>query len=464
MKQLSRKIIDAPVYPERIIQIGGGNFLRAFVDWMVQRLNRDAGFNSSVVVCQSAAGPTLKKLVRQDGLYTVCLSGLQEGRPVRQCELVSCISRILAIGDEFEAFLKLAEQPAMRFIISDTTEAGIVHYEDESFERPRTYPGRLTALLYRRYQSCGGADAPGFIILPCEPARRNGDTLRMSVFHYALDWDLDDDFTDWLDDANIFCNTLLDRAVPGFPAERAEALFHELGYRDELLVECETYHLWVIEGPDEVRRDLPAERAGLNVKVVANLENYRDMKVRILNGTHTAMLPIGLLLGLGSVQQTVEHELAGRFVREVLEEEILPALNMEGSGRFGAEIMERFRNPYIEHRLESVAENAFKNWPNHLLKSIELYVDSRQALPVRLSFALASLVVIYMDPPFRLQDDPLILNIFKGPDPLPQLFSQLGLNRIEGLQQLVALNVKQIRTHGLQRALSAMLASALPAR
>lgn len=406
-----RRDSQFPGYPERVVQFGGGVFLRGFADWMIAQMNHHAGFASFVVICQGTPGNTVERLNRQEGLFTVCLTAIRDGRPQRACELVTCVTRGIDIAAEYDAFLRLAEQPELRFAVSNTTEAGIRFDPDDAYACPTTFPGRLTALLHRRWQAFAGDTRRGLIILPCELIERNGEQLHAAVQRYIQHWNLENAFQTWVDTANCFCTTLVDRIVPGFPHARAEELWESLGYRDELLVEAERFHLWVIEAPDWVRSEFPAEAAGLNVRFVPSIEPYRAIKVRILNGAHTAMTPVGLLLGQESVAATITDARSGRFVREAIAREILPTLATDDAAAFARDVLARFANPCIHHKLADIALNSFAKWRTRILPTLEDYQARTGTLPRRLCFSIAALIALYRAPAIPLKDSPAVLDL-----------------------------------------------------
>ncbi|HLR75042.1 MAG TPA: tagaturonate reductase, partial [Virgibacillus sp.] len=294
MQKLNENVIKKQVYPEKILQFGEGNFMRAFVDWKIDLLNQKTDFNGSVVVVQPIEQGLVNQLNEQDGLYTLYLQGIKNGEAVKEHSVIQSISRGLDLMTDYDEYLKVAENPELRFIFSNTTEAGITYDEtDQLTDKPqKTFPGKLTAFLYHRYQIFQGDSNKGFILIPCELIEQNGQKLEEIVLRYAEQWDLGADFINWIHEGNTFCNSLVDRIVPGYPKDTIEEITEELGYRDELVVVGEQYHLWVIEGPEWIQDEFPVDQIGLNVLFVEDLTPYRTMKVRILNGAHTAMTPV----------------------------------------------------------------------------------------------------------------------------------------------------------------------------
>lgn len=480
MEKLNRKTLDGGVnYPERIIQFGEGNFLRAFVDWMVVEMNDKVEFNSSVAVVQPIEQGMVNMLNEQDGLYTLILKGLINGRPVRDRMLIDSISRGLNPYTQFDEYMRLAENPDMRFIISNTTEAGIAFDSSDKFfaTPPKTFPAKLAVLLYRRFKTFNGDPSKGFIILPCELIDRNGDNLRYAIIRYCTLWDLGADFLKWVYEANIFCNTLVDRIVPGFPRDSIKEIRHEIGYEDRLVVEAEPFHLWVIEGPDFVKEEFPAHEAALNVLFVNDMTPYRTRKVAILNGAHTLIAPIAYLSGMDTVRDAVEHPVIGRFMENALYKEIIPTIDLPEKElyRFTLKVMERFRNPYIEHALYSILLNNVSKYKTRNLPSLLEYYRRANRLPSSLVFSLAALMVYYKgkrnDQPVQLQDDTYILNLFarewqtcdESPEDVKHLVLNIlsdktlwgqDLTEIDGLTDKTAQYVLEILNKGMLEAVS----------
>ncbi|MFL6555426.1 MAG: tagaturonate reductase, partial [Bacillus sp. (in: firmicutes)] len=310
MEQLNKDLVkDFQTYPEKVLQFGEGNFLRAFVDWQIDVMNKKANFNGSVVVVQPRGFEKVEKLNEQDGLYTLYLQGMKEGKAVKEHTTITSISRGLNLFTQYDQYLALASNPDLRFIFSNTTEAGIAFDENDRLEdRPqKSFPGKLTAFLYQRYNAFQGDRDKGFIIIPCELIDQSGEKLKQIILKYAERWHLGEGFANWIEEGNTFCSSLVDRIVPGYPRDSIEEITEELGYKDNLVVVGEQYHQWVIEGPQSIREEFPAHLAGLNTLVVDDLTPYRTRKVCILNGAHTSMTPVSYLYGQDTVAEAVEH-------------------------------------------------------------------------------------------------------------------------------------------------------------
>ena len=469
-------------YPVKVIQFGEGNFLRAFVDWQIDKMNKEADFNGSVAVVQPLEGGLIHMLNEQDCLYTLYLQGIQNGKATKTHTVIDCIDRAVDPYKDYNKYLELAEIPSVRFIISNTTEAGIVFENDDKLESgcQKGYPSKLTALLYHRFKTFNGALDKGLNIIPCELIDRNGEKLKEIVLKYAEIWNLGDEFITWINIANTFFCSLVDRIVPGYPRDTIEEVRAELGYDDNLVDVGEVFHLWVIEGPQCLKEELPIEKAGLNVKVVDDMTPYRTRKVRILNGPHTAMVPVAYLYGLETVGETLDHEIMGQYVRELIFEEIVPTLDLPHDElvQFGNDIIERFQNPYVKHYLMSIALNSMSKYKTRDLPSLTEYLKRKGELPRKLVFSLAALIEFYKgkrgNEDIKLADDEHILELYKNlwsecdgsESGLKTLVTKvlaydrnwgMDLNEIEGLTQSVTDNLILIEKAGMKEAVKSVL-------
>jgi tagaturonate reductase len=401
MKLLNRNTVSANLYTERILQFGEGNFLRAFVDWIIHQMNEKINFDAGIVVVQPIAHGLIETLNNQEGLYTLYLKGIKHRELISEHQVIDCIQRAINPYENHDKYLTTAENPNLRFIISNTTEAGIAYDASDKFEdKPqRSFPGKLTALLYKRFQFFKGNPNKGLIIIPCELIDRNGDNLKKIILKYVDDWNLGNMFKNWLLEYNFFCNTLVDRIVPGFPKDDIEEITQELGYKDNLVVVGEQFHLWVIEMPESVRAEFPVDNCGLNVVFTEDLEPYRTRKVRILNGVHTAMVPFSLLYGNGTVKETIEDVFTGDFIKKLIYDEIIPTLKMDKDELvlFADEVLDRFRNPFIKHHLSSIALNSISKFKVRVLPSLLTYIEKNDRIPINLTFAFACLIRFYKD-------------------------------------------------------------------
>lgn len=421
MKTLNRTNCSNALHcTERIIQFGEGNFLRAFADWMVARMNREAGFDSSIVVVKPRSGDGLETLNRQDGLFYLNLRGLDGSTTVNRIELVDSVSRGVNPYTAYEDYLALAEDPNMRFVISNTTEAGIAF--DPSCRLSDTpalsYPGKLVQLLYHRYSHFHGDPSKGLIILPCELIAENGKVLRNCISKYIELWELGAGFSTWIDRSCVVCTTLVDRIVTGYPKEDAEKIKHSIGFDDALLVSSEPYHLWVIEGLREATAEFPADKVGLNVKFVDEEKPFHQMKVALLNAPHTLMSPIALLAGIKTVRKAIEDDQIDLFIRTVMENELKPTVPLDRGeiDRFASDVLMRFRNPFIRHELESIMLNAYSKYTARVLPALKMHVATKRTIPEGLALGLAALIVAYrgtneVGDPIRLSDKEEIITM-----------------------------------------------------
>ncbi|QDR82315.1 tagaturonate reductase [Sporomusa termitida] len=395
------EVFAASHLPERVIQFGEGNFLRAFVDWMIHRLNKQGLFNGRIVVVQPIADGLAGSINEQDGLYTLLLRGLQAGRIVEQKELISSVSRGINPYTDWAACLACAENPAIEFVVSNTTEAGIIYDPADRPDKlpPVSFPGKLTVYLYHRFQHFQGEAAKGMVILPCELIERNGEQLQAIVLRLAREWGLPAAFAAWVSEHNTFVNTLVDRVVTGYPREEAGELEQYLGYQDRLLTTGELFHLWVIEGPAALAERLPFAKTGLNVIWTNDMSPYRTRKVRILNGAHTASVPVAYLYGLEAVKEMMDHPVMGKFIRQVIWEEIVPSINLDREmlSDFAGSVIERFENPFIKHYLLSILLNSSAKFKTRNLPSLLAYYQQNGVLSEKLVFSLAALITVYKD-------------------------------------------------------------------
>lgn len=394
-KQAWTALRQAPV---TILQIGEGNFLRGFFNWMIE-VCRDKGlFDGGIAVMQPrpTGKANIEKLAAQDGLYTLVIRGIDNGKPIEKRRIINVFSRVFNAYEEWDAFLRLAESPDLKMVVTNTTEAGLIY-------RPETYtgeplpstPGKIALLLYHRYNTFAGDKNCGLVFLPCELLARNGDTLREIVLKHAADWGCPAAFLDWVKEHNVFLNSLVDRIVTGYPDEaQAEQWFSEWGYRDELLVTAEPYHLWAIEADPAMEHLLPLRRAGLNVHWTDDLTPFQQRKVRLLNGAHTWMAPIGLLSGIEHVRAFVEHPALGPLMRDLVTFDLVPTLPYpEADMRAYAEtVFERFANPFIRHRLADIALNSLSKFKARLLPALAFYAARSEPIPPRLVLGLAGLL------------------------------------------------------------------------
>ena len=389
---------------ERVIQFGEGGFLRGFTDWMLQIANEQADFDGKVVVVQPIEKGLCDMLTAQNCVYTHLCRGA-EGVDIKKIDV---ISRCVKPYDDFDAYIALASNPDFRFVVSNTTEAGITFVDsDKITDRPASsFPGKLTQLLLARFNLGLG----GFVFLPCELIDKNGANLKKCVLQYADLWNLGDAFKAWIENENIFCNTLVDRINTGYPKEEKI----DVGFDDKMINTSEYFHLWVIEGYNELFSELPLDKCGLNVIVTDNLEMYRTRKVRILNGAHTSLVPYALLSGFDTVKSCIDDEGMLTHLKKCVYDEIIPTLDLprEELIEYADNVVTRFSNPYIRHMLVSIALNSVSKFKVRVLPSILEYVKRYNKMPETLIFSFAKLIDFYMTD--MTNDDPEVTAFMKS--------------------------------------------------
>lgn len=395
---------------KKVIQFGEGGFLRGFVDWIIQLTDESSDFNAAVTVVQPIEKGLCAKLEAQNCVYTHIMRGMRDGVPTVDTKIIDVIDGTVEPYQDWEAYLALAEVPTYRFVVSNTTESGIAYNDTDTPEQAPniTFPAKLTLLLQRRFQK----GLKGFIFLPCELIDRNGSTLKKYILRYAEKWNLGADFISWVENENIFCNTLVDRIVTGYPKDEKI----DLGYEDNMVNTSELFHLWVIEGPTCVKEEFPFEKAGLNIIVTPDLERYRTRKVRILNGAHTSMIPYALLSGIETVGECMNDETMSSFVKQCVYEEIIPTLDLpeEELLDYADNVFERFRNPYIRHLCASISLNSISKFKVRVLPSLLEYIKRKNTMPDHLLFSFAKLIQFYKEG--TPNDDPAIIEFIRNSD------------------------------------------------
>ena len=464
--------------PIKFLQFGQGNFMRGFFDWQVDLLNERTGLNAGVVVVRPRGGSGSPLLDVQDGLFTTVVRGLDDsGAPVSEYRTIACVQREINPATMYGDYLALAQLPELRFIVSNTTEAGIATNDSDAFgdAPPSSFPAKLARLLFDRYTYFNGSADKGVVLLPCELIEQNGPALKAAVLHFARLWQLDAGFAAWIDSACVFCSTLVDRIVTGFPDGEADTIAADLGYTDQFLVAAEYYYLFVIEGPAWLADELKLAGANLNIRLVDDITPYKKRKVGILNGGHTALVPVALLAGLETVGEAVNDEQVGGYLADTLAQEIIPALPLpqDELQQFARDVLLRFRNPYIQHRLASIALNSWSKFAARIAPQLLRYVEVQGQLPQRLVLALAATMRLYRGDVIALADDAATLDWFKSAwadvDSGKQSVAQLAqgwlanekvwgrdLNAVPGLAQAVTNALARIDAQGMRGALQAL--------
>jgi len=385
--------------PEKVLQIGEGNFLRAFADWMINTMNNAGVFNGSVVISQPIARGMSEMLNAQDCVYTVLMRGIEDGKVVEKAEVITSVSRCINPYEDFNTLLDVARNPEIKVIISNTTEAGIAYHEGDkpTDMPPQSYPAKMTVMLHERYLALGAGSDSSILILPVELIERNGDNLKKIVLQYATEWGFEPEFIDWLKTEVCFANTLVDRIVSGFPRDEINEICEKLGYEDNMLVTCEPFHSWVIEAPKKWAEVIPFDKVGLHVIWTDDMTPYRTRKVRILNGAHTVSVLAAYLSGYNIVREMLEDKTFNRYLKSVLNNEIIPNIKLprEELDSFAAAVLERFSNPFIKHKLLDISLNSVSKFKARCLDSLLEYTESRKELPDILCFGFAALMEFY---------------------------------------------------------------------
>ena len=424
MAQLNYEVLKQSGYPgyvlrsapEKVMQFGEGNFLRAFVDDFFDIANEKAGFNGKVAVVQPIAAGLTDLINAQEGLYTLYLRGSEKGRKVDDKRVISCVSRALNPYRDWEKVLELAKSPDLEIVVSNTTEAGIVHESESKFDQqpPISFPAKLTRVLFERF----AAGRPGLVILSCELIDNNGKELQKCVNQYIDDWKLDDGFLAWVNDQNIFCSTLVDRIVPGRirDEEEIKALSAANGYDDPLTDVGEVFGFWAIEGPDGLENRLPFKKAGVPVTVVPDVTPYKKRKVRILNGAHTGFVLGAYLAGFDIVRDCMHDDTVLRFMNKMLYEEVIPTLPLDKKDlqAFAEAVQDRFNNPFVNHELMSISLNSTSKWRARNMPTLLDYLEANGKLPACLTASLAAYIAFYSNDVQALTDQGLVCRRSKG--------------------------------------------------
>ena len=478
MQTLNRTIVSRNQYPTKVIQFGEGNFLRAFVDWIIWNTNQKTDFNAGVVVVQPIEKGMVDMLNSQDGLYHVNLQGIDKGEAIDSIQMIDVINGGLNPYTQNDEFMALAENPNIRFVISNTTEAGIAFDPSCKLEdKPASsYPGKLTQLLYRRYKHFNGDRSKGLIILPCELIFLNGKELKKCIYQYIDLWNLGEEFKTWFEEAcGVYC-TLVDRIVPGYPKDTIEQIHERIGYNDNLVVKGEIFHLWVIEAPESVAAEFPADKAGLNVLFVPSEAPYHERKVTLLNGPHTVLSPVGYLSGLDTVKECVEDPQVGAFVKKVMYEELMETLNLPKPElqAFADSVVERFVNPYVKHFVTSIMLNSFPKYKTRDLPGLKTYLERKGELPKGLVLGLAGIITYYKggfrgDVEIVPNDDAAIVELLKnlwatgdvrkvaeGVLAAEFIWGE-DLNAVPGLTDLLTADLALIQNEGMRAAVKSVI-------
>ena len=466
--------------PIKVLQFGEGNFLRAFVDYMIDIANEKGEFNGDIVLVKPITFGTLERFHEQDCQYTVQLRGIVDDKPQRINRIVTSVADAVDAYEEYEKYAGYARLDTLRFIVSNTTEAGIVYDDTDLLEMtpPKTYPGKLTKFLYERYQHFSGALDKGLIILPVELIDDNGIHLKECVLKLAELWKLEEGFISWIHEACVFTSTLVDRIVTGYPRDEAEELCKEFGYQDNLIVTGEPFALWVIESAKDISGELPLPQVGLPVIFTDNQKPYKQRKFRILNGAHTSFVLASYLCGNDIVLQSMQDELILNFIKATIFEEVIPTLTLpkQELEEFAQAVLTRFNNPYVKHAHLSISLNSVSKWRARCMPSFLEYIEKTGKLPVHLTFSLAALMAFYTgaeirdkalighrgEEEYNILDDEAVLSFFasnsdKQTDEYVHNtlantdFWGQDLSRIAGVEDAVTAYLTDIRSLGMRQ-------------
>lgn len=422
--------------PEKVIQFGEGNFLRAFVDYMFDKINEEGLFDGGITLIQPIPGGDFLRniLNEQEGLYTLIARGREDGEKVVQKRLITCVNRCINPYVDLDTYNECAKNPELRFVVSNTTEAGISWKEEDMIttEPQDSFPAKVANFLYVRFKAFNGDKSKGLVFIPCELIDDNGKTLKKYVLQHAKNWNLGDEFIDWIETACVFTSTLVDRIVTGYPRNEAKDLCEQFGYEDNAIDTSEIFHTWVIEGPAELAEELPFPKAGLKVIFTPDVKPYKKRKVRILNGAHTCSVLGAYLSGYDIVRDVMNDEMFYKYLEDALNNEIIPAITSEELTHddlkgFADAVFDRFKNPFIDHKLLDISLNSTSKFEARVLHTIQEYYAQKNELPKILTFSFAAYLAFYYgteikdgalighrgDEEYPIKDSPSVLEFYK---------------------------------------------------
>lgn len=480
MELLSKAKTGKVERPVKVLQFGEGNFLRAFVDYMIDIANEQGKFDGDIVLVKPIEFGNLDRFHEQECQYTVQLRGIVDGEAKRINRVVTSVADAVDAYGEYEKYAAYAKLDTLRFIVSNTTEAGIVYDETDRMELnpPKTYPGKLTKFLYERYKHFNGAADKGLVMLPVELIDDNGIHLKECVLKFAKLWNLEDGFVSWLNDACVFTSTLVDRIVTGYPRDEAEELCKEFGYQDNLIVTGEPFALWVIESAKDISKEFPLPDAGLPVIFTDNQKPYKQRKVRILNGAHTSFVLASYLCGNDIVLESMKDELILKYIKATIFDEVIPTLTLPKQDLidFAEAVLTRFNNPYVKHAHLSISLNSVSKWRARCMPSFLEYIEKEGKLPTHLTFSLAALMAFYTGSEIRdkalighrdgqeynIMDDADVLEFFaanSSKEPAEYAHAVLSnenfwgqdLTKLAGVEEAVTTYISDIRSMGMRK-------------
>lgn len=490
MEKLNYRVLEQSGYkgfiqksaPEKVLQFGEGNFLRAFVDYFFDCANERTEWKGKGVLVQPIPRGLTNLINEQEGLYTLYLRGSNKGEKVDDKRVISFVSRCLNPYEDFDKVVEAACGNDLEYIVSNTTEAGIVYDPESTYDQypPDSFPAKLTKILYERFR----AGKKGLVILSCELIDNNGKELKKCVLRHIADWNLGEAFQKWIEEENLFCSTLVDRIVPGRIKDPEEIKYLEEsnGYEDALLDVGECFGVWIIEGPAGLEDRLPFKKAGLNVQVVPDVTPYKKRKVRILNGAHTGFVPGAYLAGQDIVRNCMHNETIKGFMNKMIYDEIIPTLTLDRKDlmEFASAVEDRFNNPFVDHELMSISLNSTSKWRARNLPSFKEYIQQKNELPVCLTMSLAAYIAFYSNEiqertadglickrpkgnTYKVQDDDWVLDFYyeHRKDSPEQLVNAVLINEkmwgenlgnINGLSKKVTEDLINIRENGAEAA------------
>lgn len=489
MELLNRGKTGKTERPIKVLQFGEGNFLRGFVDYMIDIANEKGLFNGDIVLVKPIEFGSLDRFRAQEEQYTVSLRGIVDGEAVVMNRIVTSIADVVGAHEEYEKYSGYAKLDSLRYIVSNTTEAGIVYDESDRLEMepPKSFPAKLAKFLYERYMHFDGAKDKGLVMLPVELIDDNGIHLRECVLKQADNWNLPDAFKKWLDEACVFTSTLVDRIITGYPRDEDAKLWEEWGYKDELIVTGEPFALWVIESAKDISGELPLDQAmsgmsGMQVIFTDNQKPYKQRKVRILNGAHTSFVLASYLAGNDIVLESMQDELVFRFMKATIFDEVIPTLTLPKQELvdFAEAVITRFHNPYVKHSLLAISLNSVSKWRARCMPSFLGYIDQKGELPEHLTFSLAALMAFYQGTElrdgalighrdgqeYRIMDDGAVLEFFAahtGKDTREMVeqflsntdFFGQDLTKVEGLVGKVTAYLDEVNEKGMRGTMEA---------
>lgn len=482
MERMSKALSGKKERPIKVVQFGEGNFLRGFVDYMIDIANETGEFDGDIVLIKPIEFGSLNMFHEQDCQYTVSLRGIVDGEAKVLNRVVTSVADAVDTYLEYDKYTALAGLDSLRFVVSNTTEAGIVYDDTDRFtmEPPKTFPGKLTKFLYTRFEAFCGDKTKGLVMLPVELIDDNGIMLKKCVMQLIKLWGLSAEFKAWVEEACVFASTLVDRIITGYPRDTQEEEWEKLGYEDRIMVTGEPFALWVIESDKDLSNELPLTKAGLPVIFTDNQKPYKQRKVRILNGAHTSFVLASYLAGNDFVKESMDDETVKDFMMKTIFDEVIPTLTLpkEELEEFSQAVITRFNNPYVKHALLSISLNSVSKWRARCLPSLLGYVEKTGKLPVHLTFSIASLMAFYTGTEIRdkalighrdgqeysIMDDKAVLEFFAANSGKAtaefveaylsnEEFHGQDLTKVEGLAEAVGAYLDTIKDSGMRKAL-----------